>query len=102
MSHLNNYMEKNSTEVYKMEDVMKYVLDAACMQERKEAHEHLKKVLNLPDYYGGNLDALYDCVYDMDKPEIEIINMTEADKDEESYIQKVLFVLDAAYAVIKM
>ena len=61
----------------------------------------LKKVLNLPDYYGGNLDALYDCVYDMDRPEIEIINMTEADKDEDSYIKKVLFVLDAAHAVIR-
>lgn len=80
---------------------MKYVLDATCMQERREAHEYLKKVLNLPDYYGGNLDALYDCVYDMDRPEIEIINMTEADKDEDSYIRKVLFVLDAAHAVIK-
>ncbi|MBO5228579.1 MAG: barstar family protein [Lachnospiraceae bacterium] len=80
---------------------MKYILDATCMQERKSAHEYLKKVLNLPDYYGGNLDALYDCVYDMDRPEIEIINMTEADKDEDSYIKKVLFVLDAAHAVIR-
>ena len=81
---------------------MKYILDATCMQERKATHEYLKKVLNLPDYYGANLDALYDCVYDMDKPELEIINMTEADKDEESYIQKVLYVLEAAHAVIIM
>ncbi len=81
---------------------MKYVLDASRMQTRKEVHDYLKEVLNLPDYYGKNLDALYDCVYDMDKPEIEIINMTEADRDEDSYIQKVLFVLDAAHAVIKI
>ena len=41
---------------------MKYILDAKCMQERKEAHAYLKKELNLPDYYGNNLDALYDCL----------------------------------------
>ena len=30
---------------------------------KKDGHDYLMEVLNLPDYYGKNLDALYDaCV----------------------------------------
>ena len=29
---------------------------------RETAHTYLKEILRLPDYYGRNLDALYDCV----------------------------------------
>lgn len=28
----------------------------------KEGHDYIKKVFNFPDYYGKNLDALYDCL----------------------------------------
>ena len=26
-------------------------------------HQYFKEVFNLPDYYGNNLDALWDCLY---------------------------------------
>ena len=29
---------------------------------RETAHTYLKEILRLPDYYGRNLDALYDCL----------------------------------------
>lgn len=29
---------------------------------KKNGHDYLKEVLNFPDYYGKNLDALYDCL----------------------------------------
>lgn len=79
---------------------MKYVLDAACMQERKETHEYLKKVLNLPDYYGENLDALYDCITDMDRPTIEIHNLNTG--TENGYVKKVLRIMDIAHAYIEI
>ncbi|MBE6499284.1 MAG: ribonuclease inhibitor [Methanobrevibacter thaueri] len=47
---------------------------------KKEGHEYLKKALNLPDHYGKNLDALYDCLTEM-KCEIEIINSSDVDLD---------------------
>ena len=56
---------------------MKYVLDAEKMQTREEMHEYLKEVLEFPEYYGGNLDALYDCLTDMEDVEIVIQNLEE-------------------------
>lgn len=79
---------------------MKYVLDAKCMQERKEAHAYLKKELNLPDYYGNNLDALYDCLTDMDRPTIEIRNLNA--ETEDGYVKKVLRIMDIAHAYIEI
>ena len=37
-------------------------LDGGRMEDRAALHAALKKALNLPDYYGGNLDALNDCL----------------------------------------
>ena len=47
---------------------------------KKSEHEYLKEALNLPDYYGGNLDALYDCLCEM-AGEIVLINSSEVDED---------------------
>lgn len=47
---------------------------------KKQGHDYLMEALNLPDYYGKNLDALYDCLTEMEC-EIELINAEKADKD---------------------
>ena len=39
---------------------MEAELNAMYMVSRAAAHDHLKDKLQLPDYYGRNLDALYD------------------------------------------
>lgn len=38
------------------------------MLTRENAHSHLAKALSLPDYYGGNLDALHDSLTDINEP----------------------------------
>ena len=38
----------------------KIVLDGRCLKEKAYAHRYLKEKLMLPDYYGNNLDALWD------------------------------------------
>jgi ribonuclease inhibitor len=35
-------------------------LDGYKMTSKSEAHKYIKKTLNFPDYYGENLDALWD------------------------------------------
>lgn len=37
-------------------------LDGRRMTDKVSAHAHLQEKLGFPDYYGANLDALYDCL----------------------------------------
>lgn len=37
-------------------------LNGAKMTDKAGTHAYLKRKLNLPDYYGENLDALWDCL----------------------------------------
>ncbi|WP_298498911.1 barstar family protein [uncultured Methanobrevibacter sp.] len=53
-------------------------LDGKLIQEK--GHDYLMDALDFPDYYGKNLDALYDCLCEMDL-EIEIVNAGLVDKD---------------------
>ncbi|MEE5992662.1 MAG: barstar family protein [Oscillospiraceae bacterium] len=39
-----------------------YLLDGSQMQDLPSAHRYLKEMLNFPEYYGNNLDALFDCL----------------------------------------
>lgn len=39
-----------------------YELDGKRLSEPETAHPYLKELLELPDYYGMNADALYDCL----------------------------------------
>ena len=69
------------------------VLDAANMTEKNAAHDYLKKALALPDYYGNNLDALYDCLTELDETELRFVNLDTAG---DSYFAKVLSVFREA------
>ena len=46
--------------------MLKCTIDGAAMLSREAAHAELKRALELPEYYGENLDALYDCACTMD------------------------------------
>ena len=47
---------------------------------KKDGHDYLMEALGFPDYYGKNLDALYDCLCEIEC-EIELINPDDVDKD---------------------
>ncbi len=40
-----------------------YIIDLSGIRNLYELHEYFKKVFPLPDYYGMNMDALWDCLY---------------------------------------
>lgn len=44
------------------------ILDAKKMVEKEKMHEYLAKKFDLPEYYGKNLDALFDCLCETNEP----------------------------------
>lgn len=70
-------------------------LDAAGLREKTQAHEYLMEALALPDYYGKNLDALYDCLTELGETEIQFVNLDTA---AGSYFSKVLDLFQEAQA----
>ena len=57
---------------------MKVILDAGKIEEKGKSHEYLKEMLQLPEHYGKNLDALHDCLTEMDNTEILWDNIEHA------------------------
>ena len=41
---------------------MRLILDGNEIQDIQSFHNKIQEVLDLPDYYGKNLDALWDCL----------------------------------------
>lgn len=39
-----------------------FILDFSEAKTLLELHQYLKEVFHLPDYYGNNMDALWDCL----------------------------------------
>ncbi len=52
--------------------VAQITLDCARLLERLEAHTYLAEALDLPEYYGRNLDALYDCLTELGPTELTL------------------------------
>ncbi len=69
------------------------ILDATMLRERLPAHDYLKEALALPEYYGRNLDALYDCLTELGETEIQFVNLDAAG---DSYFSRVLSVFQEA------
>ena len=49
------------------------ILDGKRMGDRDALHAELKEKLGLPDYYGGNLDALNDCLGERRERQLVVI-----------------------------
>lgn len=68
---------------------MRVVLDASKMTDKAVSHAYLKEILDLPDYYGNNLDALHDCLEEMTDLEI-IVENEEIAGNYYRYVSRVL------------
>lgn len=55
---------------------MNILLDGRRMESPAEAHNYLKEALNFPDYYGENLDALWDMLTSLDHPTFIVLNFS--------------------------
>ena len=72
-----------------------YTIDLTKVHSYYELHEHLMEVLPLPDYYGRNMDALWDSLHCwFDEPvTIEVKGRDTVSKDLEETVQRLCRVL---------
>ena len=90
---------KNTLIVHKYEIQKKdaKVLDLSEVTSKSELHEKVKNFFGFPDYYGGNLDALYDCLTDIsEETNVTIILPERWPKENDEYIRGVIKVFDDA------
>ena len=52
---------------------MRVELDCRKMTDKQATHAYLKQALALPDYYGNNLDALYDLMTDREEETVLVL-----------------------------
>ncbi|MDE6761160.1 MAG: barstar family protein [Lachnospiraceae bacterium] len=81
---------------------VKTELDFINIKNTMQLHKYLKEKLALPDYYGNNLDALYDCL--TDKKEgytVTISHIGELKKELGEYADALLHVLEDAGVLIQ-
>jgi ribonuclease inhibitor len=73
-----------------------YVLNGKRMDTRAHAHAQIKRRLRLPSWYGGNLDALCDCLGEISRPTRILFRHTDKMKQKlGDYGAKLLTVLSA-------
>ncbi len=74
------------------------ILDGRKMIDKAVSHKYLKRKLRLPDYYGENLDALWDVLSTISEPvKIKVVNRDSLYENLGSYGEAILNVFkDAA------
>ena len=73
---------------------MKVIINCENLLHRKQAHEYLAQMLDFPEYYGKNLDALFDCLTELS--DCTIVLTGEEALSQDSYGARVLKVIENA------
>ena len=77
--------------------MLRYRVDLRNIYTREALHNRLKESLDLPYYYGRNLDALMDCLTDFREDcEIEFTGLSELVKNLMEYGERLLTTLHRA------
>ena len=72
-------------------------LNGLFMGTKEKAHRHMKRRLSFPDYYGNNLDALYDCLSELGPTQVTLTHAAYLKKKlGDAYAAKLLSVFAAA------
>ena len=77
---------------------MRYLLiDFRRIADMAEFHRYIAEALKFPDYYGKNLDALFDCLTDVDEPHtLVLMNVPEEAGALGGRLEALLSVLNSA------
>lgn len=68
---------------------MEYIIDTLKLSEKVSAHKYLKELFAFPEYYGNNLDSLYDCLTERTN-----ITVIFENRPADTYAEKILKVFE--------
>lgn len=75
------------------------VVDGSKVENKEALHDILADSLQLPSWYGRNLDALYDCLTELEEEtEIRLLNKKDLETHLGNYAKSLEKVLHAAAA----
>ena len=69
-------------------------IDASRYASGKELHLALKMLLDLPDYYGCNADALYDCLSERKSCTVNLCILSQGEGDTADALKKCCRVIE--------
>lgn len=69
-------------------------IDANRYASAKELHQALKLLLNLPEHYGCNADALYDCLSECVGNPVNLCILSAGEGDVAEALRKVVHVIE--------
>lgn len=75
--------------------VKEVVINCEKLMQKEQAHQYLAELLEFPDYYGKNLDALFDCLTELGEYIITFAGIEEFCLND-TYALKVLEVFEEA------
>lgn len=79
-----------------------FIIDLEGAGSEEEIQERIMEALPLPDYYGENLDALYDVLTEYgDGWHIIVLNTDDVDDDVRQYVDDMMGVFEDASAVVE-
>jgi hypothetical protein len=64
---------------------MKITIDCGGCADKKELHARIAAALSFPDWYGHNLDALMDCLTDLDETTVILTGCSRVAFDAQDF-----------------
>ena len=64
---------------------MNVIIDCGGSADKKELHVRIADALDFPHWYGHNLDALMDCLTDLDETHVTLTGWREVDFPAEGF-----------------
>ena len=69
-------------------------IDAARYATARELHQALKMLLHLPEHYGCNADALYDCLSERTGQPVNLVILSQGEGETADALRKVVHVIE--------
>ena len=69
-------------------------IDGNAYASKQEVHQALKMLLDLPEHYGCNADALYDCLSERTGKPVNLVLLSQGDGETMDAVRKVVHVIE--------